>query len=195
MTEKLDSFRPSLETQEAIKHLLLRAGMNEDELPAYHDREAIIAATLKWLSTTQDGLKYFSRLFCFKVKQGGDDKEYTVIDNVNHQAITVKNTDVWLFGGAIVRGRPLSIIDVSNDKPPPYELEISKKDRESCEGCGAHTHCLLEVLDPYTENVAKLCNYCISHHEHPKVKDCGGMKTCELCNVTSCKNKPKELRA
>lgn len=173
------------------RQLLVRAGVSPEEIPSEGDRAAVIAAALKWMVTTEDGMKFFSRLFCFKARRGDDDKEYTVIDNVEMKAISVKNTDVWLFEGAFVRGRPVPLIDVQEEDPPPYELEVTNKLLDDCEGCGMHGHCLKDVDDPITEKKTRLCNYCMTYHEHPKVNDLGGTRTCERCTVVGCKHHPE----
>lgn len=195
MTEKLDSYRPSLEMTQGIRHQLQRAGINSDDIPMQWD-EAIIAATIKWFLTTQDGLEYFSRLFCCEGKKGEDDKEYAISDNVNNRLISIKNSDVWLFEGALVGGRPMPLMDPHRKGViPPLELEISETYKNKCDGCGIVSHCLKYLMDPYTEESSHLCNYCVTFHEHPKVNDCGGLRYCEECTVQGCKHHPERKRA
>lgn len=178
-----------------IKRQLLRAGIAEEDIPR-HWLEAIIAATEKWLVTTEDGLEHFRRLFCFKAKRGEDDKEYTLVDNISGRTITVDKSDVWTFEGALVGGRPVPLVDIHKRPPvPALELEITENRKTKCDGCGIFAHCIQEVLEPFDERMKSYCNFCISMHEHAKVSDFGGLKNCELCTVHNCKHHPERLRA
>jgi hypothetical protein len=174
-----------------VRHQLLRAGIPEEDIPA-NWMPAIIAAMEKWLITTEDGLSYISTLFDFKIKPADSDKDYTLIDNVNNTSITLKNSQVWFFEGCLVNGHPVPVIDPNKNNPiQPIELEIENSTKNQCESCGIVVHCLREILEPITDSLISLCNYCISFHEHPKVSDLGGWTVCEECTVVRCKNHPK----
>lgn len=148
----------------------------------------------KWLIKTEDGVKYTSRLFNFDLKQGENDKEYTLVDNESRRTYPLKNTSVWFFSGVLVDGVPTPIVDPHrNGHLPKYELEIEDSAKNKCDSCGIVSHCLKEVMDPYSEKLQSLCNYCLTYHENPRVKDFGGIENCNKCSVIKCKNKPIEV--
>lgn len=193
MTEKLDPFAPSSESLNGTKQQLLKAGILEEEIPQDW-LTAILAAHDKWLLTTENGLKQFSRFFCFNLKGGDDDTDYFVVNNATNVTTNVKTSDVWFFNGVVVRGIPMHVADSRRQGAiPPLELEISEKTKNQCEGCGIFAHCIKDVSDPYTERIETLCNHCITLHEHPKVNDLGGSKVCELCNSQKCLYKNKNI--
>lgn len=177
-----------------VKRQLLRAGINNDDIPNQW-LPAIIAAMEKWLVTTDEGLQYTSNLYGFELKPSDDDKTYTLIDNVNRNTTELKNNQVWVFKGYLVNGKVVPEMDYSKENPiPPQELEISESTKNKCEDCGIVSHCLKDILEPSTDRLTSLCNYCISFHEHPRVSDQGGWQICEKCSVTRCKNHPGETR-
>jgi len=176
-----------------IKQQLSRAGIDNKDISEDWLR-AISAAMTKWLLTTDDGIRYAARLFHLDIKQGDNDKEYTLVDNELRTAHTIKNTSVWFLSGVIVNGRPVPIVDPHrNGHLPKYELEIEDSTKNKCDSCGIVSHCLKEILEPYSEQLQSLCNYCLTHHEHTKVKDVGGIGNCHKCSVVNCKNKPVEV--
>ena len=169
------------------KRQLLKAGIVEEEFPSDRMIASIIAAHTKCSLLLEDGLKDFSRLFCFDLKAAESNKEYFVVNNITKKITDVENTDVWFFEGAIVRGVPMVISNPQREGAiPPLELEISESTKNQCDGCGILTHCLREITDPYTRRPSSLCNHCITSHEHPKVNDEGCSKRCEECSVYSC---------
>lgn len=194
MIEKLDQYAPTLERVLGIKRQLLRAGIPDEQIPADW-LPAIIAAMEKWIVTTDDGLQYISDLLGFKMRYGDSDKDYTLIDNINQNHQTLKNTQVVFFEGAIVHGRSVPVMDPGiKEFIPPVELEISESTKNKCDSCGIVSHCLREVLEPFSEKLEQLCNYCLSHHEHPKISDLGGLRVCQDCSVDSCHHHPTKIR-
>lgn len=181
---------------QTVRGILTRAGVAEEDLPSRADQEAVVAATIKWLLTTDGGSEFFSHHFCLKGKHGDADKDYAVIDNVVQKMHTVKNTDVWFFEGVLVRGQPMPISDPQViNSTSPYELDIISKEKNKCEGCGIISHCVKEILDPFDDQMKDMCNFCITYHEHPKVNDIGGLRNCEECSVINCRHHPVRLRA
>jgi len=177
-----------------IRHQLLRAGIHEDDLPSSW-LPAIIAAMEKWLITTPDGLKYVAGLFNFDIKPGEEDKNYLLVDNVNYTTIPLKTSQVWFFEGALVDGIPIPLMNVEKVPPlPQLELEISESAKNKCDNCGIVSHCTKELLDPITDNLVSLCNYCVTFHEHPRVNENGGWQVCERCTTLKCKNHPVPTR-
>lgn len=178
-----------------VRHQLLRAGIHEDDIPGVW-LPAIIAAMEKWLITTEDGLKYISKLFDFKIKPAESDKDYILIDKINNTSISLKNTQVWFFEGVMVNGSPVALADPDKPSMYPLELEILETTKNKCDSCGIVAHCLREILEPLTDSLVSLCNYCISFHEHPRVNDHGSWTVCEECTVQKCRNHPApEMRA
>lgn len=173
-----------------MKRQLLKAGIPDEDIP-YDWLRAVAAAMTKWLVTTDDGLKYVASVLGFEIKPTEDDKSFTLVDNVNRITTELKNNQVWVFEGYIVNGRVVPVLDPSKNNPmPPLELDISERTKNQCESCGILSHCLKDVLEPTTDRLTSLCNYCISFHDHPRVNDHGEWQICERCSVTRCKNHP-----
>jgi len=177
-----------------VRHQLLQAGIHEDDIP--NDwLPAVIAATEKWLITTPNGLNYIAGLFGFNLKPGEEDKDYLLVDNVNFNTIQLKTSQVCFFEGAMVDGVPVPLVDPEKNNPiPPLELEISESTKNKCDNCGIVAHCNKEILEPITQQIVSLCNYCITFHEHPRVNENGGWIRCEQCTVLRCKNHPPLTR-
>lgn len=177
-----------------MKRQLLRAGIPDEEIPQGW-LPAIIAAMEKWLVTTDDGIKYISSLYGFKLQDPPDDLSFTLVDNVNRITTELKNNQVWVFKGYLVNGRVVPEMDFSKDNPmPPLELDISETTKNKCEGCGIVGHCIKDILEPTSDKLVSLCNYCISFHDHPRVHDQGEWQICERCTVLGCKNHPTTSR-
>lgn len=177
-----------------IKRQLLRAGIPEEHLPIDWI-PAIIAAMEKWITTTDDGLQYISDLLGFRIRPGESDKDYTLIDNINQNHQSLKTTQVAFFDGVLVRGRPVPIMDPTlRDFIPPLELEISESTKNRCDGCGIVSHCLKEILEPYSERLESLCNYCVTHHEYLRVNDHGEDRVCQECSVSNCHHHPTKQK-
>lgn len=190
MTEKLDPFAPTKERILGIKRQLLRAGIPEEAIPLDWF-PAILAADEKWLATTDEGLQYVCGLLDIKTKYGDTDKVYTLVDNVSNTQSTLKNNQVVFFEGVLVSGRPVALMDPSVKQfIPPLELEISEIDKNKCDSCGIVSHCLKEVLEPFSERLEHLCNYCLTHNEHPRINSMGGFDVCQECTVYKCQHHP-----
>jgi hypothetical protein len=193
MTEKLDPYAPTLERVLGIKRQLLRAGIPEEQIPMEW-LSAIIAATEKWIVTTDEGLSYISELLDFKTRPGDSDKEYALIDNTTQIHHRLKNTQVTFFEGVMVNGRPVPIFDpYAQEFIPPLELDILESSKNKCDGCGIVSHCLKEILEPFSEKLEHLCNYCLTYHEHPRVNDQGGIRICQDCTVKNCQHHPSKV--
>lgn len=146
--------------------------------------------------STEDGLKYASQIFKFQIKQGEDTNEYVLIDNINRCVHSLKNTQVWFYEGYMVDGMPVPLVNSRDENfIPPYELEFSEITRIKCESCGIVSHCTKEVLDPITDNLLQMCNFCLTYHEHPKVSEQGSFSKCESCRLLQCSNHPQNLKS
>lgn len=190
MTEKLDPYAPTKERLRAIKRLLLRAGI-PDELIPEDWVSATIAAMEKWILTTDEGMGYIGSLLGFSIRYGDSDKEYTLIDNVNGNHKSLKNTQVLFFEGIVADGHPVPQVNLENKNfIPPLELDISESAKDKCDCCGIVSHCLKEILNPASDKLECLCNYCISYSEHPRVNAYGGFDVCQECTVRSCCHHP-----
>lgn len=179
MTEKLDRYAPDPSVIAGVKSQLLSAGVPADAIPVEW-LPGILAATAKWIQTTEDGLAYASRLLHFELRRGDDDKKYEIIDDHERRSYTVNSHDVWFYCGSIVDKRPI----------PQSMLYVSEKDRSQCEDCGIVSHCLKSVLDPYKDKLKELCNYCIIYNGHPRVTDQGDERKCRECTVRHCQHHP-----
>jgi hypothetical protein len=151
---------------------------------------AIIAAMTKWTATTKEGLEFVSKLLGFNIKQGESDKDYILIDNVNRKQEQLKNTRVTFFEGVLVDGHPIPVVSPDNIFISPIELEILETTKNKCDGCGIVSHCLKEILEPFSDKLEYLCNYCITYHEHPRVNESGGYNICKDCTVFKCQHHP-----
>ena len=194
MTEKLDPHAPTPERLSSIRHLLQRAGIPEEAIP--NDWvAATLAAMEKWMLTTEDGLKYASQIFKFQIKQGEDTNEYILVDNINRCFHSLKNTQVWFYEGYLVDGVPVPLA-TSRDENfiPPYELEFSEMSKIKCDSCGIVSHCTKEVLDPFTDSLLQICNFCLSNYAHQRVREQGDFSKCEGCKLSQCSNHPHNAK-
>jgi len=141
---------------------------------------ASVAATAKWIQQTEAGLDFVSRLLHLSYEQGREDKVYEVVDDDNLTAELVKPEDIYMISGCVANRRPV----------PFHSVNVHEKETSQCDGCGTTAHCLQNVRDPFTDKVVELCNYCVTHHEHPRIHELGGRDMCERCPVRSCKHHP-----
>lgn len=184
MTEKLDSFRPPREVVAAIRTQLVNAGVDTSGLPGEFEwLEAFAAATFKWIKETEAGLQLVSRLLSFEVERGRDEKEYELIEDELGLITKISPADIYFFRGCLVK----------NISVPPRDVQVSERFREQCDECGVTAHCLKKVLDPFTDTLKELCNYCLTYHEHQKISDQGGRSICEGCTATSCVHHPEPV--
>lgn len=172
---------------------LLSAGIHEEDIP-HNFVPAVLAAHEKWMVTTKEGLEYAAKIFNFNLRSAEDNKEYTLIDNSTRQTYTLKTSQVHFFDGALVDGVPVRIFDAhQKNNIPPLELEISDLTKTQCDCCGIVSYCIKEVLEPASDKLLNLCNYCITFHEHPRVNELGGMDRCKECSVSNCTHHPGAL--
>lgn len=177
--EKLDQFRPNLETTQAIKRQIIKAGISPEQIPDQW-LEVMIAATAKWLSSTEDGLKAASTLFGFEAKYGNPENEYIYYAETGPREVPIKPENILFLQGVMVNGQ---ITPLAN-------IQIKEKTAESCEDCSIISHCTQLILNPGNGHLLRLCNNCIVNHEHPRVYDQGDRKGCEECPKKSCSHNP-----
>jgi len=196
MTEKLDQHAPTIERVLGTKRQLQRAGIPDRDIDLISSWiPAILAAEEKWRITTDEGLTYLMRMLEAKIQFGESDKDYTLVDNVRQTQHSLKNKQVVFYEGVLVQGRPVAIVDPRvKNFIPPLELDISEKAKSQCDGCGIVAHCLKEVVEPFSEKIEHLCNFCLTHHEHPRINALGGSGTCEECSVRTCQQHPEHRR-
>jgi hypothetical protein len=164
----------------AVKRQLINAGIEPETIP--HDwLEASIAAVSKWIQQTEEGVQFVGSLLYFDTQKGNDDKEYRVIDDVNHRIDIVASGNIMFVEGCFVNSRPT----------PLSHLEISEKPREQCESCGILAHCVPAIPAPASE---QLCNHCTVSHEHPRVYERGSNSICTDCPVRTCAHHPEKCR-
>lgn len=180
-TEKLDPYAPDPKTIAGVKSQLLNAGVPAETIPQEW-LPAIIAATAKWVQTTEDGLAFASRLLHFELTRGEDDKSYKVVNDFTGKEYTANPQDVWFYCGYIVDKKPI----------PAAMLNISESVRSQCEDCGIVSHCLKQIRYPGTDKLMELCNFCVTYHEHPRVNDEAG--DCASCTVEGCQHHPHKKR-
>lgn len=161
---------------------LLELGIPYEDIPSEECLAWITAATAKWLFTSPEGLTYSAQKMQLEAYTGNEELSYRMHDPQTGDMQDLKPSDVTYFYGAAVRGQPI----------PFRNLAFSEKVRDSCDGCGIVAHCLKTVCDPYEgERLKNLCNYCITFHDHPRVRDNGGSYVCQSCTKHSCTYKRK----
>lgn len=153
---------------------------------------ATAAAMEKWMRTTEEGLHYASNIFKFKLKKGEQSKEYLLVDNQIKNTFSLKSTQVWFYEGCLVDGHPIPLVKNREENfIPPIELEISDLAKNKCDGCGIVSHCTQEVLEPSADELLTMCNFCLTFHESPRVKDKGGYDRCVECDSMRCVHHPR----
>jgi len=162
---------------------LVNAGIPYEQIPQEW-AAAIVAASLKWLTGSQEGVEdnlARLQLECFR---GSSEKSYFVTDENETFSTEVKPEDVTFVRGAIANGSPI----------PLKRLSISEKERAQCDDCGIVSHCLVDVRDPSTDKIKSLCNNCVTYNDHPRIKDLGGRDKCERCSVLNCAHHPHKQK-
>lgn len=158
---------------------LVNAGIPYDSIPKEWS-EAIVAATVKWLTNTREGVEDALSMFNIEYARGSSEKEYFVTDENETRSTEIPPDDVLFIRGIIAKGFPIS----------PKRLSISVRDLNQCEDCGVSAHCLVDVRCPGTDKIRNLCNKCVTYHENPRVQDLGSKDRCYRCSVSSCPNHP-----
>lgn len=166
-----------------VRRVLRQAGAEDTDIPQYWT-PAIMAAMAKWMQTTDAGFLFASQLLMMNVESGRDEKSYHVYDPETGTEKSVESNRVWFFEGACV----------DSVSTPISSIRIAEKHREICDGCSTVSHCVKELLDPFTGTVKNMCNNCITYHEHPRVKDHGGYSICEKCTKTICTHHPAKIK-
>lgn len=207
--EKLDNYFPPMEALAGVRQQLLSAGVKAETLPEGWI-PAILAATFKWLQTTEDGLQFGARLFHFDFERGMDNREYEVTSyekcqgrdfcmNPDHcmpertgevrrclrelQPVVkqVKSSDIYFYRGCIAERRPVPIAAVTFEEKP----------KGVCEGCGITSHCLRRVSGAYSRTITDQCNHCVINSESWQVRSEGDPTGCETCTVLKCSHHPR----
>jgi hypothetical protein len=112
----------------------------------------------------------------FQSSKGVADKEYILLPENGPREVPVKAEDVCYYRGITVRGYPIR----------PEQLDVRLKTDDHCEDCGIISHCTKVVLDPQSDGLMRLCNFCITSHESPKVYDQGENDLCFNCPKLKC---------
>lgn len=207
--EKLDRYFPPRKVLAGVRQQLLTAGVPAESLPEDW-LPALLAATFKWMQTTEDGLEFGSRLFHFEFERGLDTRQYELTTfekcqswdfcmNPEHcmpvgevrpvrclrelqpNVKEVKSSDVYFYRGCIVERRPV----------PLARLEFYEKPKGSCEGCTITSHCLKEVKGAYSGTITNLCNHCVSYSESAQIRSEGDPSVCDACTVLKCVHHPR----
>lgn len=173
--------------------------------------EATLAATFKWLQTTEDGLACAARLFHFEFERGMDNRQYELTyyekcqsqdfcmnpDHCMPEGTTrrtrclrelqpivkpVKSSDVYFYRGCILEGEPVPLSAVTFEEKP--------KEKCAGAGCGITSHCLIKVKDAYSGTIYQ-CNHCVTHSDSWQVRSEGDPSKCETCNVLKCTHHPR----
>lgn len=186
MSTKLDLYRPNPSTFQGIRRQIIESGIDPDHINNQWV-EVAIAATAKWLSTTEEGARVFSSLMGFRTTKGMEDKEFIYYPEENDTGPTelpIKPSDITFFQGITINGLPAKIT----------QLEVKDKKEDNCEDCGIMSHCTQVILDPYTDQLMRLCNNCVVNNENSKVYDQGDRDGCRACTKLNCPNHTERSR-
>lgn len=163
-----------------VQRQLLEAGIPFESIPQDW-LNYIVAATRKWMATTQEGSQDAADLLGLQTFRGETNKNYMIVDHEEVVENRVDGDNVWFVQGLIFDGAPADLA----------RLRVSEKTREPCDGCGMIASCLKIIRDPDKDVLTSLCNFCCTYHESLQVKDLGGLDTCQRCTVTNCAHHPE----
>ena len=181
--EKLDNFLPDDETLYGIRRQLVKAGVNEDDIPADWI-PAISASFAKYISTSEEGYNYISNLLNFHWQQGKINKQYTILNDIGQAIRDVSPSSVYLFTGVIAEGKRI----------PPSQLLIEDLPLFKCDGCGVRTHCVKEVVDWKKDRLESLCNLCLMYSEDTKQREEATPGMCDGCSDIMCTHNPEQYK-
>jgi hypothetical protein len=194
-----------------VRQQLLTAGVPASGIPEEW-LPAIIAATAKWMETTEDGLEYGARLFNFEFERGRDDCDYELtyyekcerrdfcmspdhcmpegygppvrcLRELQPIVKPLKSRDVYFFQGCIADRRSVGLT----------ALGVYEKDKEQCgsEGCGITAHCVRKVSGAYSKTIIYQCNHCLSYSDDSRLRGEADPSQCDDCTVIKCTHHPR----
>jgi hypothetical protein len=174
-------FYPPTEVVENIRRQLLdHLHLDPLQVPSREWLALMAAATFRSMATCQDSTVFATRFLGLVAQKGDVTKNYTVRTPDGRQ-VQYNSEDVLLLRGVTVNGKPIVFTG----------LKISDKVKNSCDGCGGKTHCVVDIMDPdMREMIMSYCNHCTVHHTHPKVHDVGSHDLCKKCPSLSCAHHP-----
>lgn len=170
---------------QGIRRQLIESGIDPNVIPNEWV-EATVAAMSKWVSTTPGGSRAIAGLMGFESILGSNDHEYTYYPEEGPVEVPIAPENISFFRGVMV-----------NSTPVHFSMVDSKvRSEEYCEDCGIMGHCTKTVLEPFSDKLMRLCNFCIAHHSDPKIYDQAYKNDCESCPKTRCSNHllKKEMR-
>ena len=211
--ERLDRYFPAKTALAGVRQQLLKAGVRAEDIPEEWI-PSIIAATAKWMETTEDGLKFGARLFNFEFERGRDDYDYELtyyekcerwafcmnqehcmpegysypvrcLRELQPKVKPLKSQDVYFFKGCIADHQTAVFSQVAGHP----------KDKEQCtsSGCGITAHCVRKVSGAYSKTIIYQCNHCLSHSDDSRLRDEATPSQCDDCNVEKCTHHPRRF--
>lgn len=179
MSEKLDHYKPLPEVRQGVLRQLSKAGIDPDQVPIDW-LEAILAATSKWIQTTDEGVAHIASLLNFDFWKGEDEKSYSLIDDESHQIREIDPDDILFVQGILAERRPVT----------SGQIEIDEKPKHQCDDCGIVSHCIKSIRDPSEDKLKELCNNCIMFNQSPRVNEHGDIDMCDRCSKLDCPHHP-----
>ena len=179
MMDKLDNFRPPQDVLNQIKDTLVKAGVPLEDIPVDWV-EAIVAAMMKWQTSSPNGLKYLSDNMGFNIIRGEYDVEYELLSPHNGEVYELDSRSLFFYNGALYKGSPIKIEHLSHNLIP----------KKACESCGVWAHCTVDVRDPRADRLETFCNSCINKSESLMMSTEAQKYSCKDCSVITCTNNP-----
>ena len=151
------------------------------------DFSFLIRAATDYLSATGEGKRVMLKIMRASTEEGSYQKQYYQAGHLGDEEKQLDYRGLVEYRGWIYRGKavPHDAVDVW-DKP----------DLEACEMCGGlfpKTHCVITVktYNNGKEHLENICNHCRLMYEELRIKETASHKTCETCEMTSCRYNPK----
>ena len=170
--------KPPKEVVTYVNSLLLERGIH---IP-YGNIDISVAAMCHWLTETRRGQEYMAYILKLDTSQGRHENEYLEKDKYTHLTKEIKPDNIIFLRGCIVDGKAY----------PASQIEINKRESESCESCGCSTVCIKEIETHY--GTKKLCSHCSSSDEVLEVRNSCDL-TCEECTFSGCSWHPVNVDA
>lgn len=166
-----------------VRRILSERGVPHE---AVHDQwlATLLAATQMWLTSTPEGTTHLVNYLELDWTRGDSTKDHYVVDGEERVVDQILPHDVVHVTGLLVSGQFTD----------PRSLRISAKTSNPCDSCSIIGPCLQNVADPCNQRPQSLCNHCLTHSEHPRLRDQGDQSVCAMCTVTSCEHNPAKVR-
>ncbi len=145
--------------------------------------EITTAALCHWLTSSRRGQEYMAYLMQLDSVPGRNEKNYLEKDGFGRLTKEIKPENIIFLRGCIVNGETY----------PINQIEISDREKESCESCNCSTVCVQSIQVDYGPPV-KLCSHCAKADENLEIRDSIEV-SCDTCTDNNCSWHPVNVDA